>query len=111
MTFTEIRSRVYYGVDERFRERERGRLIDTVVTLVEVAEPSNSRTLPSFHYLRQHDIVEILSQPSKMQSTFNHNLCQATLATTIIRFRIETLKLKISDMMEKFPSIAYSGDI
>nr|GEV82432.1 hypothetical protein [Tanacetum cinerariifolium] len=40
-----------------------------MVALVEVAEVSNSRTLPSFQYLRQHDIVERSSQPSKMQST------------------------------------------
>ncbi|GJX70874.1 hypothetical protein Tco_0308045 [Tanacetum coccineum] len=31
---------------------------DKVATLVEVAEASNSRTLPSFHYPRQHDIFE-----------------------------------------------------
>nr|GEW47174.1 hypothetical protein [Tanacetum cinerariifolium] len=49
-----------------------------MAALVEVAEVSNSRTLPSFRYLRQHDIVEISSQPSKMQSTFDRNPGQVT---------------------------------
>nr|GEU78798.1 hypothetical protein [Tanacetum cinerariifolium] len=40
---------------------------------MKVAEASNTRTLPSFHYLRQHDIVERSSQPSKVQSIFNRN--------------------------------------
>ncbi|GKF45580.1 hypothetical protein Tco_0135382, partial [Tanacetum coccineum] len=44
--------------------------------LVEVTKASNSRTLPSFHYSRQHDIFERSSQPSKLQSTFNPNLGQ-----------------------------------
>ncbi|GJV46052.1 hypothetical protein Tco_1430588 [Tanacetum coccineum] len=47
-------------------------LIYAVDAVVEVAEANNSYTLPSFHYLRQHDIVERSSYPSKVQSTFNH---------------------------------------
>nr|GEW08320.1 hypothetical protein [Tanacetum cinerariifolium] len=34
------------------------RLIDAVAAVVEVAEANNLYTLPSFHYPRQHDIVE-----------------------------------------------------
>ncbi|GKC61835.1 hypothetical protein Tco_1089433, partial [Tanacetum coccineum] len=33
------------------------RLIDAVSTVMEVAEASNSRTLPSFHFPRQHNTV------------------------------------------------------
>nr|GEV62827.1 UBN2 domain-containing protein [Tanacetum cinerariifolium] len=33
-------------------------LIDVVIALLEVAEVRNSHTLPSFHYLRQHNIVK-----------------------------------------------------
>ncbi|GKB58073.1 hypothetical protein Tco_0914259 [Tanacetum coccineum] len=44
------------------------RLIDVMVALVEVAEASNSRTLPSFHFLRQQNIVKGSSQPSKTHS-------------------------------------------
>ncbi|GJX23858.1 hypothetical protein Tco_0228303 [Tanacetum coccineum] len=38
-----------------------------VAVLVEVAEASNSRTLPSFHYPHQDDMFERSSQPSKLQ--------------------------------------------
>ncbi|GJT92794.1 hypothetical protein Tco_1081639 [Tanacetum coccineum] len=36
------------------------RLIDVVPTIVEVAEASNSRTLPSIHFPRQHNIVMMI---------------------------------------------------
>ncbi|GJW60874.1 hypothetical protein Tco_0110209 [Tanacetum coccineum] len=39
------------------------RLIDVVPTVVEVAEASNSRTLPSVHFSRQHNIVRGSSLP------------------------------------------------
>ncbi|GJT12494.1 hypothetical protein Tco_0859536 [Tanacetum coccineum] len=39
------------------------RLIDVVAALVEVAEASNSRTLPSFHYPHQYAILKRSSQP------------------------------------------------
>ncbi|GKG03131.1 hypothetical protein Tco_0310767, partial [Tanacetum coccineum] len=39
------------------------RLIDVVPTVVEVAEASNSRTLSSAHFSRQHNIVRGSSLP------------------------------------------------
>ncbi|GJW60877.1 hypothetical protein Tco_0110212, partial [Tanacetum coccineum] len=41
------------------------RLIDAVPTVVEVAEVSNSRTLPSVHFPRQHNIVRGSSLPGE----------------------------------------------
>ncbi|GKC66842.1 hypothetical protein Tco_1099440, partial [Tanacetum coccineum] len=46
----------------------RNLLIDVMVALVEVAEANNSRTLPSFHFSRQQNIVKGSSQPSKMHN-------------------------------------------
>nr|GEV65044.1 hypothetical protein [Tanacetum cinerariifolium] len=50
-----------------------GESVSEVSGLVEVSEASDSRTLPSFHFLRPHNMVKGSSQPRETQSQPIHN--------------------------------------
>ncbi|GKB84282.1 hypothetical protein Tco_0956554 [Tanacetum coccineum] len=50
------------------------RLIDVVPTVMKVVEASNSRTLPSVHFLQQHNIVRGSSLPDTYNNLFSVKL-------------------------------------